>query len=143
MQRPDRKAIWRKLLNRETLLYGIVGVGTTALNVALFHVLVKAGVAYKIANIITLVVVKTAAYLCNKNIVFRSHAATFAGLVREIGRFVIARGATMLVDYFGLIFLVEYMHMAKLPGKCLVTVLVIVLNYVVGKKHVFKDAWGC
>ena len=143
MQRPDRKAIWRKLLNRETLLYGIVGVGTTALNVALFHVLVKAGVAYKIANIITLVVVKTAAYLCNKNIVFRSHAATFAGLVREIGRFVIARGATMLVDYFGLIFLVEYMHMAKLPGKCLVTVLVIALNYVVGKKHVFKDARGC
>ena len=136
---PDIKRIKQKLINRETILYGIVGAGTSILNVALFHVLVKLGIEYKIANIITLIIGKGTAYVCNKNIVFRSHADTFTGLLREIGRFIIARGTTMLIDYFGLIILVEYMHVAKLPGKCFVTVLVIVLNYVIGKKHVFKD----
>ena len=136
---PDIRTIKQKLINRETILYGVVGVGTSILNVVLFHMLVTIGIEHKIANIITLIVVKVAAYICKKNIVFRSHADTFAGLLKEIGRFIIARGATMLIDYFGLIILVEYMHIAKLPGKCFVTVLVIVLNYVIGKKHVFKD----
>ncbi len=137
---PDVKTIRQKLINRETILYGIVGVGTSILNVVLFHILVKSGIEYKISNIITLIVVKVTAYVCNKNIVFRSHADSFAGLVKEIGRFIIARGATMLIDYYGLIILVEYIHVPKLLGKCFVTVLVIVLNYVIGKKHVFKDA---
>ena len=139
---PDIKRIKQKLINRETILYGIVGVGTSILNILLFQLLVKLGIEYKIANIITLIVVKAAAYICNKNIVFRSHADSFAGLLKEIGRFIIARGATMLIDYFGLIILVEYIHVAKLPGKCFLTVLVIVLNYVIGKKHVFKDTRG-
>ena len=139
---PDIKRIKQKLINRETILYGIVGVGTSILNILLFQLLVKLGIEYKIANIITLIVVKAVAYICNKNIVFRSHADSFAGLLKEIGRFIIARGATMLIDYFGLIILVEYIHVAKLPGKCFLTVLVIVLNYVIGKKHVFKDTRG-
>lgn len=134
----DIKRIQQKLINRETILYAVVGVGTSIVNVALFHALVKLGTEYKIANIITLVVVKAAAFVCNKNIVFRSHAASFAGLLKQIGRFIVARGATMLIDYFGLILLVDYLHIAKLPGKCFVTALVIVLNYVIGKKHVFK-----
>lgn len=132
----------KKLINRETILYGIVGVGTSILNVVMFQALVKFGIEYKISNIITLIVVKVTAYICNKNIVFRSHADTFIGLAKEIGRFIVARGATMLIDYFGLIILVEVIHVSKLFGKIFVTVLVIVLNYVIGKKHVFKDAKG-
>ena len=137
---PEDKTIKKKLINKETILYGITGIGTSILNVALFQVLIKIGIEYKIANIITLVVVKAASYICNKFIVFRSHADTFVELTKEIGRFIIARGATMLIDYLGLIFLVEYLHIAKFSGKCLVTVLVIVLNYVIGKKHIFKNA---
>ena len=132
----------KKLINRETILYGIVGVGTSILNVVMFQALVKFCIEYKISNIITLIVVKVTAYICNKNIVFRSHADTFIGLAKEIGRFIVARGATMLIDYFGLIILVEVIHVSKLFGKIFVTVLVIVLNYVIGKKHVFKDAKG-
>lgn len=135
----DFKKIKEKLINQKTILYAITGIGTSILNVTLFYVLIKIGIEYKIANIITLVVVKVAAYVCNKIIVFRSHVDTFVELVKEIGRFIIARGITMLIDYLGLILLVEYMHIAKLFGKCLVTVLVIVLNYVIGKKHVFKN----
>ena len=52
----------KKLINRETILYGIVGVGTSILNVVMFQALVKFGIEYKISNIITLIVVKVTAY---------------------------------------------------------------------------------
>ena len=133
------KNAMQKLVNRETILYGIVGIGTSILNVLLFQIL-QYFLDYKIANIITLVLVKVAAYILNKNLVFHSHADSFTGLLKEIFRFIIARGATMLFDYFGLIILVDYFGSNKLFSKCAITILVIVLNYVIGKKHVFKDA---
>lgn len=130
----------KKVVNRETILYGIFGVLTSILNVALFHVLIAGGMDYKIANIFTLIAVKLAAYICNKNFVFQSRTGSLLGLAKEFMRFVIARGLTMLIDYFGLIFMVEIWNIDKMISKCFLTVLVIVLNYFIGKKHVFKGA---
>ena len=131
--------IFKKLVNKETILYTIFGVATSVLNVAMFHGLDLLGMEYKLANLITLITVKLAAYICNKNFVFKSKCNNFLELVMEFGRFVFWRGATMILDYVGLIFLVEIVHMKKLYGKIIVTVFVIALNYVTGKKHVFKN----
>lgn len=128
----------KKIVNRETVLYGVVGIGTSFLNIILFQIL-SLKLDYRYANFITLIAVKLAAYICNKNIVFQSHTADFKGLAAEFIRFIIARGATMLIDYFGLILMVEFWELQKLPSKCFVTVLVIVINYFIGKKHVFKN----
>ena len=128
------------LLNREVVLYAVFGVLTSVMNVVMFKLLLDAGWEYRVANVVTLVVVKLTAYVCNKNFVFRSHCASFADLLREFGRFVVARGATMLIDYFGLIALVDGLGLAKVLSKVFVTVLVIVLNYVIGKAAVFKDS---
>lgn len=129
----------KKIINRETILYGIFGVLTSLLNYFLFKFLLECSLDYKIANLITLIVVKLAAYICNKNFVFKSHCESFPELCKEVLRFVFARGATALIDYFGLILLVELFHFNKLYSKIFVTVLVIIINYVVGKKHVFKS----
>ncbi|MGN0495211.1 MAG: GtrA family protein [Lachnospiraceae bacterium] len=133
------KRMWKKFVNRETILYGIFGVGTSILNVVLFKVLLLTNMEYKVANLITIIVVKLAAYLCNKNFVFQSHCSNFLELLKEFGRFVVARGATALIDYFGVILLVELLDANKVISKIFVTVLVIVINYFVGKKHVFKN----
>ena len=135
----DIKKLFCKVVNRETISYGIFGVVTTLLNIFLFNALLYFAVEYKVANLVTLVVVKLAAYVLNKNFVYRSHCENFLELCKEIIRFVFARGATALIDYFGLILLVEVIHLEKLPSKVFVTVLVIVINYVVGKTHVFKS----
>ena len=132
--------ILKKSVNRETILYGVFGVATSVLNVILFQALLAIHMEYKIANLITLIVVKLAAYLCNKNFVFCSKCANFLELVKEFIRFLIARGATALIDYFGLILLVEVFDANKTISKVFITVLVIVINYFVGKKHVFKSA---
>jgi len=132
--------IIKKVFNREFILYGIFGVLTSVENVVLFQLLVHYGIDYKISNFITLVIVKLSAYVLNKNIVFNSHAKNLTGLAKEFLRFLIARGATFLIDWFGLIFMVEVLHLEKLPCKIFLTVLVIILNYIIGKKHVFKDS---
>lgn len=133
------KKIWNKLVNRETILYGIFGVLTTLENIFLFKLLLLTAMPYTVANLITIIVVKLTAYVCNKNFVFKSKCENFVGLLKEFGRFVIARGATALIDYFGLILLVEIIKLPKMEGKIIVTVLVIIINYIVGKKAVFKD----
>lgn len=136
----NKNLLFSKLVNRETVLYGIFGVMTSVLNVVLFRVLLLCDWDYKVANIVTLIIVKLAAYLCNKNFVFRSRTGSLIGLCREFGRFVVARGLTMLIDYFGLIMMVEMFDLDKVLSKCFLTVLVIVLNYFIGKKHVFKNS---
>lgn len=133
------KKLFKKIVNRETILYGIVGVGTSVLNVTLFQLLLFFQMNYKIANFITLIIVKLAAYICNKNLVFQSKCNSWLELGAEFGRFVIFRGATMILDYVGLIVLVDFLHIDKLIGKCIVTVLVIIINYFTGKSHVFKN----
>lgn len=136
----DVKVLIKKVVNRETILYGVFGVLTSLLNYFLFKLLLQLGMDYRIGNLITLIVVKLAAYVCNKNFVFKSHCESILELCKEVLRFVFARGATALIDYFGLIFLVELLHFDKLYSKIFVTVLVIVINYFVGKKHVFKSS---
>jgi len=131
-------ALIKKFINRETILYAVIGVLTSLLNVFMFKGLLLLGMDYKIDNIITLIVVKLTAYILNKNIVFKSHCSSFGKLMLEVLRFVFARGATALIDYFGLLLLVEVWGGDKFICKIFVTVLVIVINYIVGKKHVFK-----
>lgn len=127
-----------KLINKETVLYGIFGVGTSILNILLFRLLLVFKVEYKTANLITIIVVKLAAYICNKNFVFKSKCANIWELSKEFIRFLFARGATALIDYFGLILLVEILGANKTISKIFVTMLVIIINYFTGKAHVFK-----
>lgn len=129
-----------KVVNRETILYAFFGVLTSVLNIALFTVLVWFQMDYKAANFITLIITKLAAYICNKNFVFMSKTGSVQGLLSEFMRFVIARGATMVLDYVGLILLVELCSINKVLGKVLVTAGVIIINYFVGKSYVFKQA---
>lgn len=131
-----------RFINKETVLYTIVGVGTSIFNIALFQILLLLKLDYKIANFISLVAVKLAAYICNKNLVFQSKCENWIELAKEFGRFVIFRGATMVLDYVGLIAMVDYMKLDKFVSKCFVTVVVIGINYFTGKKQVFKNKVG-
>ena len=64
-------AAYRK--RREIVLYGVVGVATTILNIGLFYLLVHgAGMDYKWGILITLITVKAAAFFGSKWIVFQS-----------------------------------------------------------------------
>lgn len=126
-----------KVVKSEIFLYAVFGVLTSILNVVMFYLL-HLVMPYQVANFITLVVVKLVAYYCNKTFVFKSKCKNTKELMQEFLSFFIARGLTFLLDYFGLILLVECFHIDHTIGKVIVTVLVIIINYITGKKYVFK-----
>ncbi len=137
------KAILKRLFSeknikrlKELIRYGLVGFSTTLINLLTYHGLLFF-LDYKIANLIALVVSKTYGYFANKKIVFRSHTKTIRSFLSEVLRFVFARGITALVDYFGLILAVETFGFDKIISKYVIQVIVIILNYILGKFMVF------
>lgn len=130
--------LWNSFVNPETFRYACFGVLTMAIGIVTYQGLLYLGMDYKIANLISLIVGKLSAYVCNKWFVFRVHQDSFLEWVKEFGRFVAARGATFLIDYFGVILFVEVFHADKVLSKYFFVILVLVLNYIFGKSVVFR-----
>ncbi len=127
----------KKLLSSEIIRYIIAGGTVTVTNAVGYLLLLQLGVVYTVANIISLIVSKSVGYLMNKFFVYHSHNDSIWETILELVRFVIARGFTGLVDFVGLIILVEMIGVGERIGKIIVMLLVMVLNYVLGKKAVF------
>lgn len=121
---------------QELIRYAVFGVATTVFNIAVFQVLLLF-LDYRISNLIAIIASKLFAYVSNKLFVFHSHCSSMRELLLEMTRFVVARGATGLLDYFGLIIAVEIIGLNPVLSKYGLQVLVIILNYVFGKKAVF------
>ena len=128
----------RKQSIMEIARYGIAGLTTTLVNIGFYHVLALLGMDYRAANLIAIVCSKVYGYIVNKLFVFRSNCGTRKGLIQEIGKFIGTRGITGIVDYAGLIFMVEVCSFGNMVSKYVVTAIVIILNYVLGKFMVFK-----
>ena len=145
----------KKLLNRETILYIIFGVATTAVNYIVFHLL------YNVlwhqnhslaANAAAFVAAVIFAFMVNKLFVFESRSWDAATLKREIPSFLGARIGSFGIEEAGL-FLAEKVF--RLGGVIAITLggtsfdwitvvkialafVVVALNYVFCKLFVFK-----
>ena len=60
-------------------------------------------------------------------------------LSKEIIKYTISRLLTMIVDYLGLIILVEVFNINEIIGKIIVVTTVVVLNYILSKYYVYKN----
>lgn len=128
----------KKILNKELIIYIICGGVTTLSNIVIYSALISIDVEYKISNLIAISISIIIAYILNKNLVFMTKCQDLKELFKEIYLFIYARGFTFLIDYFGLIFMVDILNAPNMISKVFLTVLVIVLNYILGKKFVFK-----
>ena len=145
----------KKLLNRETILYIVFGVATTAVNYIVFHLLYN--VLWQQQNSLTanaaaFVAAVIFAFVVNKLFVFESKSWSTATLKREIPSFLAGRIGSFGIEEAGL-FLAEKVF--KLGGVIAITVggteldwitvikvalafVVVALNYVFCKLFVFK-----
>lgn len=133
----NSKKIISKIFNKETMTYVLWGLTTTLINVFLYTMFCDI-MDYKIANLIAIVIAKVYAYFVNKFLVFHHKCSDWKELFREICTFVITRGFSGIVDYFGVLVMVELFNINKNFSKYSVAFFVIVLNYVFGKLVVFK-----
>ena len=145
----------KKLLNRETILYIIFGVATTAVNYVVFHLLYNVLWNQRhslTANAVAFVAAVIFAFVVNKLFVFESKSWSTATLKREIPSFLAARIGSFGIEEAGL-FLAE--KVLKLGGVIAITVagvaldwitivkiglafVVVALNYVFCKLIIFK-----
>lgn len=128
----------RKGTLQEIVRYGFWGVATTLFNFFSYWGMLALRVDYRAANLISMVLTKCAAYLANKYFVFRSKRETKRALVGEMTRFVVTRVLSGVVEFVGLMILVDLLNMGRLPGKAVMLVIVMVLNYLFGKLVVYK-----
>lgn len=145
----------KKILNRETVLYIIFGVATTAVNYVVFYLL------YNVlwnqsrslaANAVAFVAAVIFAFVVNKLFVFESKSWSMDTLKREVPSFLAARIGSFGIEEAGL-FLCE--KVLKLGGVIAITLggvaldwitvvkvalafVVVALNYVFCKLFIFK-----
>ena len=143
------KNLLKKLLNRETVTYLIFGVLTTLLNWALFWLGTKLfGDEHALViNIFCFVAAATFAYVTNKLFVFESRSWSRKVLAREIPSFFSARIFSFLLEEAGLWLSRDVLRVGRFSilgvgglmiAKILLSVLVVVLNYIFSKLFIFK-----
>lgn len=121
---------------KEAIRYLFWGVITVVVNYV-SYILLKIIMPYQAANLISIVFTKVFAYCTNKKFVFQTET-NLKEQAKEIVRYILGRGITGLIDFFGLIILTELLLVDDRLGKMIMIVVTTVLNYLFGKLFVFK-----
>lgn len=136
------KKYMKKIFSMEILRYGIAGGCVTLSNALSYFLLLHLGIVYTAANIVSLILSKTIGYFLNKFWVYQSRCNSLKEAFWELFRFICARGFTGIVDFLGVVFLVEVFACDERISKIILMALVIILNYILGKKAVFVKKGG-
>jgi len=142
----DHKII-RKFINREMIMYLIFGFLATVLNFLTFVFFrYRVGLELITANFLAIVCSVIFAFFTNKIWVFRSKTSGLTESIKEFFRYIIARGITVITELLGVPFLVyvfitlgmQAKETRELLSKGILTVIVIIANYILSKKAIFN-----
>lgn len=138
---------------KEMFLYVAFGLGTTGVNFLAFTLcqMLFGEDKYLLSNALAWIAAMVFAYVTNKQWVFESRSWSPAVLWREIPSFVGARGMSFAIEEVGLLVLVQWLGFGAFSAsvlgitvsgamiaKLLLTVIVVILNYVFSKMIIFK-----
>ena len=154
------KAIFKKVVNKETILYVVFGVLTTLVNFVAFKLftmvfdkLISSQLGVHISNVLAWIFAVAFAYVTNKLFVFESKSWKGKVLAKEIPSFVAARLFSLGVEELGLIIFVNFLHFdskvfhiplinfdlsGEMTAKIILAVFVVIINYFFSKLVIFK-----
>ncbi len=133
------KALIQKVCTKEVIFYGIFGVFTTLVNIGVFYVLNSLlHVEENLANNIAIITAVLFAYFTNRKLVFHSEASSWKEKWIEFFKFILGRAVTMVIESVGCALLFAYAPIPTLVSKCIMTVIVIILNFFISKFFAFK-----
>lgn len=133
------KELIKKVCTKETILYLIFGVLTTAVNWGTFWILnEKLKITENTANLIAIIIAVLFAYVTNKIWVFESKTDGFGENVVEFCRFILGRLITMAIEWGGCALLFEYAPIPPMISKGIISVIIIILNFFISKFFAFK-----
>lgn len=119
----------------EIVRYLIVGGATTVVSLAVYYgCLYLFRIDYRISNVISWVFAVTFAFFTNRRFVFNSEGNVWA----QVASFFLARLFSLGVETGSLIVTVELLRINEGIAKIVAQVIVVILNYVLGKFVVFR-----
>lgn len=121
---------------RELVLYGIGGVLTTVVNYLVYFGLERSGMGYLSANTAAWGAAVAVSYCINRKMVFGSKG----GWISEFIPFAGLRLLTLAAENVLLYLLIGQLQMGSSTAKIGVSVITVLGNYVICKKHIFKKA---
>lgn len=126
---------------RQSILYIVFGIITTLVNYAVYYPLYNyTDLSASVINVIAWIASVSVAFLTNKGIVFGSHSWLPGTVLPEALKFAGSRLTSGLLET-GIIFVtVDLLHWNGNLWKIVVSVFVVVLNYLTSKFLVFKHA---
>jgi putative flippase GtrA len=135
-------ALLKKVVNKETIAYGVAGVLTTVVNFISYESIYQLGVPNLTANAFAWIIAVTFAYIVNKKNVFLSKSTSLKEEVLKIIKFFGARVITFVVEQVGMYIFTEQMVFNRLIVKAFIAVIVIILNYIFSKLFIFNKKVG-
>jgi putative flippase GtrA len=138
----------KKLFSKEVISYLIFGVLTTVVNIVVsFFLTAVCKVEGNLASTIGIICCILFAYFTNRKWVFNSTATTKKEKWIEFIKFILGRAVTAILEIAGVFLLNNIIHsfygmfsdnIAYLINKCLITVIIIILNFFISKFFAFK-----
>lgn len=129
----------KESISREMITYLICGVITTLCNYIVFFLLRRyTNVSLVLANVLAFIVAVTQAFFTNKYFVYRRMNSQLTIIIQEFISFVSLRVVSMGIETLLLVLLVEKFHLWEMGSKLVVSVLVVILNYLFGKFITFR-----
>jgi len=133
----------KKLLNRETITYLIVGVCTTLVSFGAYWLYSRVfGVANEhVAKFLSTLTAMLFAFYPNKVWVFQSRKNDAKSLFHEALTFFSTRAVSSFIIEQGLFFIfIEIVQLYDLLANAIVVCIVVILNYIAAKFIVFRKA---
>ena len=132
------KKLIKKICTKEVILYAVFGIFTTVVNIGSFALFTKVFQwDENLSNTLSIMLAVLFAYITNKDLVFHSNAKTFKDRIIQFFKFILGRAFTMVVEFIGC-FLLFKLPIPQIISKCVVTVIVIILNFFISKFFAFK-----
>ena len=137
------KKLWNFMTSPEMVSYIIFGVLTTAVNIVSFGLLrpvIRFNAYWDVivVNTIAWILSVAFAFITNKLFVFKSKSFEKKLFMRELTTFVEARLFSLVVDTLGMTLLINVLNWNDWASKIIMTVIVIVINYILSKLVIFK-----
>ena len=121
------------------VMYLVFGVLTTLVDWVAYRVLRLSGLGYMFSNVAAWAVAVIFAFVTNKFMVFNSKSVDRLVIIKEFISFVGARVFSLLLQLAGIELMIDYANINEYIAKAVMTVVVVVCNYVFSKLFIFKD----
>lgn len=125
--------------NKEVISYLFFGVLTTAVDFVSYFALTRfLHLNEEFSNVLAQFIAILFAYVTNKLFVFKDKTNNFKSLIVQFGKFFSLRLVTLVLNSVMFIIMIDKLGINDIITKVIVSVIVIILNYVFSKLIVFK-----